>query len=189
MLMQHSVRTGQSYKGSCKLTVFAVFIREFCCIKWSADFHKLLSVIAPLEPGLSPLNIQPQIDRHILYRNTSIQKFCLGSIFQMDDGKCTLSQCLAVIFTKVDVVHVVIIHDQSGAVLMGFRLEFHFGCHPCIDAGQLSCQNTYFVQRGSGFLSTNSHITRSSLHICKSLRHDSRRIVPVAKLFSIEIIE
>lgn len=75
MLVQHSVRTGQSYKGSCKLTVFAVFIREFCCIKWSADFHKLLSVIAPLEPGLSPLNIQPQIDRHILYRNTGIQKF------------------------------------------------------------------------------------------------------------------
>ena len=72
---------------------------------------------------------------------------------------------------------------------MGFRLEFHLGRHFRIYAGQFSCKDADFIQRGSGFLSSDSHIPRTDLHICKSLWHDSWGIIPVSKFISVEIVK
>jgi len=138
MAVPHSVRTSHYNKCSCKLPVLAVFIRKSGGIKCLSDLLVYVSVIAPLEPGLPSPDIQSKEQRTVVYRDSGVQKFRLFAIFQMDDGQRTLSQRFAMVFTQVDVIHIVIIQDKSCAVLMDLRLKFHL-CRDCrIYRGQFS---------------------------------------------------
>ena len=74
-------------------------------------------------------------------------------------------------------------------MLVYFRCEFHLCGDPCVYACKLSGQDTYFVERGSGFLSTKAHIAFSCFHICKTLGHDPWRVIEVPKLISVKIIK
>ena len=76
----------------------------------------------------------------------------------MNDRQCTLPQSFAVIFTKVNIIHVIVVQDQARTVLMNFRHKFHLCGNPCVNAGQFSCKNANFVQRSAGFLPTNTDI-------------------------------
>ena len=170
--MKYAVCTGDSYHGSCKFSVLAVFIRKSCSIKDTPDLLIFFSVVTPLKPCFSAFNIKSEIDWFILYRNSGIQKFRFLAIFQMNDRQGTLSQCFTVILAEINIIHIIIIQDQACTVLMHFRSKLHFCCNTCINTGKLSCQNAYFVKRGSGFLSAKTYIAFSRLYIRKTLRHD-----------------
>lgn len=151
--MEDAVGAGEAYHGTGELTVFAVFIGESGGIEDASDLLIIFSVVAPLEPGFSSFDVEAKVDRFVLYRDPGVQEFCLGAIFQMDDGQCTLSKSFTVIFAEVDVVHVIVIQDQAGTVLMDFRHEFHLCGDPYVNTGQFSCKNADFVQGSTGFLS------------------------------------
>lgn len=151
--MEDAVSAGEAYHGTGELTVFAVFIGESGGIEDASDLLIIFSVVAPLEPGFSSFDVEAKVDRFVLYRDPGVQKFCLDAIFQMDDGQCALSESFTVIFAEVDVVHVIIIQDQTRTVLMYFRHKFHLCSDSCVNTGQFSCKNADFVQGSAGFLS------------------------------------
>ena len=74
-------------------------------------------------------------------------------------------------------------------MLMNLWSKFHLGRYPRIHTCQLSCQDTYFIQRRARFLSPDSHIPFPCRHICKTLRHNARGIIKIAQFFSIKIIK
>ena len=107
----------------------------------------------------------------------------------MNDRQRALSECFTVIFAEIDIIHVIVVQDQSGAVLVDFRYEFHLCCNPCINTGQFSCKDADFIQRSTGFLSANTDISFSCFYISKSLRHDTWRIIEIPQFVTIEIIK
>ena len=151
--MEDAVGAGEAYHGTSEFAIFAVFIGESGGIEDASDLLIIFAVVAPLKPGFSSFDIETKIDRLVLYRDPGVQEFCLGAIFQMDDGQCTLSKSFTVIFAEVDVVHVIVIQDQARTVLMYFRHKFHLCSDPCVNTGQFSCKNADFVQGSAGFLS------------------------------------
>ena len=128
MSVEHSVRAGQSRHGSGKFPVLTVFIRKVGSMEYPADFLICGTVIAPFKPGFPPIHVQPQVDRHILHRGSGIHVFRLHSVFQTYHRQGTLSQGLAVILSQIDIIHIVIIEDQTCAVLIDLRLKLHFRC-------------------------------------------------------------
>ena len=160
MPVSHPVCTGKSHHGSGKFSIAAVFIRKPGSVKGAPDLLVTFIVVTPLKPGLPALNEKPQINRYIIHGDTCVQKFGLLPVFQMNNGYCALSQGFAVIFSKVNIIHVVVIKNQPGAVLMDFGNKFHLCGNPRIDAGQFPCKDADTVQRRAGFLSPDSHVTR-----------------------------
>lgn len=77
----------------------------------------------------------------------------------------------------IDIIHIVIVHDDSGAVLVDLRLKFHFSCNRRVHACQLSCQNTHFIQGGAGFLAADPDISGPRLHICEPAGHNPGGII------------
>ena len=146
MLMFYPVCTGDSDHSSCEFAVLAVLVRELCSVKRNADLFVVLTVIAPIELRVSAVYHQTEVNRDIIYRNPGIYEFGLFAVFQLNDRDGTLSQRFAVVFPEIDIVHVVIIEDQSCAVLVHFRNKLHFGGDLRINAGQLSGKNAGFVQ-------------------------------------------
>ena len=64
--MENAVCTGDSHHGSCELSVFTVLVRKSCGIKNASDLFIIFSVIAPLKPGFSSLNVESQILKKLL---------------------------------------------------------------------------------------------------------------------------
>ncbi len=189
MLMLHTVRACEPYHRPRELPIPAILVREFGSVEDAPDLLILLVVIAPFEPRVPPFDIQPQIDRLIFHRDPCIQEFRLFSVLQADYRQRALSQRLAVIFPQIDIVHVVIVEDQSGAVLMNLRREFHLRGDPGIHTGQLPCKDADLVKRSPGFLSADAHISRPCRYISKPLRHHTRGIIIIPKFLSVKIIK
>ncbi len=107
----YPVRAGQTCHGPGEFPVLAVFIGKSGCVKDPADPLIGFPVITPFKPGLSSLDVQPEIQRILGDRNPGIEKLCLDPILQMDNGQSALSQGLTVILSEINVIHIIIIED------------------------------------------------------------------------------
>lgn len=72
MLMFYTVRACDPYEGSCKFTIFAIFIREFCCIKNFSNRQIVFAIITPFKIRFSSINMQTKIDWYIINRDSCI---------------------------------------------------------------------------------------------------------------------
>ena len=142
----HSVGAGDAYHSAGKLSKLAVFIGEMSGGKAAADGMVLLIIIAPEELCLTSFNGQTQIDGAIVHWDTGIEKFCFLPVFQMDDRQGAAPQGLAVILAQVDIVHIIVVQNETRAVLVYLGDKVHLGGDPCMDAGKLTGQDTHLVQ-------------------------------------------
>ena len=189
LLMPHLVGTGDADHRPGEFAVFTVFIGVFCSIEDHADAAIALSVIAPLEPGSSSPDIEPQIDGHILHRDTGVEEFHLLPVLHLQDRQGALSERFAVVFAQVDIIHIVVIQNQSGAVLMHLRPKFHLRRDARVNAGQLARKNTHFIKRSTRLLPAQAQPARPRRHIGKALRHLARRIVEISQRSAVEIVK
>ena len=125
----------------------------FCHIFKKIKVGIMLPVIPSVKLWMFPSDLQPEIDRHIIHCLSRIDKLRFHTIFQSDNGYRTLSQGFTVIFPQINIIHIVIINDESCRMLMYLRHKFHLRRYRCINTCKLSCQNTHLIQRGSWLLS------------------------------------
>lgn len=84
---------------------------------------------------------KPEVNRYIIYcRALCWQIPFFLPVFKCDYRNCTLSECLAVIFAEIYIIHIVIIDYKTCWMLVYLRHKFHLCCNSGIHTCQVFLQ-------------------------------------------------
>ena len=87
------------------------------------------------------------MNRLVLNGHAGVEHLRLLAVLEAHDGDCRATKRFGVVLAQEDVVHVVVVHGQTGGMLVDFRLELHLRGDGGVYAGQLAGDQARTVER------------------------------------------
>ena len=142
----HTVGAGEAHEAAGELPVFGILVRKLAGVEHGADRLVALPVPGPEELRAAALYEQPEPEDTVGGRprfGIMIRPF---AVIQAYDRDRRAAEPVAPVLAQIGEVHVVVIEDETRAVLVDLRVKIHlrddFGVHAC----QLSRKDAHAVE-------------------------------------------